>query len=128
MKIRFLTLSLIVITLILFSCGDDSKDSSPNNQKFNKEDFYGVWEENGSESSGCTEVIKIDATKFYFGIKCGADFTYDNGATYTFEANEFAFSNSGYWRFKILSKTNSTFKTQRFIETADMGEFNYTKL
>jgi hypothetical protein len=105
MKLRIFSLSLIVITIVLFSCSDDSKDPSPSNQKFNKEDFYGTWQEDGSESSGCTEVIKIDATKFYFGFKCGADFTYDNGATYTYKDNEFSFSSSGFWRFKILSTT-----------------------
>jgi hypothetical protein len=126
MKRNLLTLSLIITTLVL-SCSDDDskKDSSPT---FKKEDFYGTWEENGSETSGCTKVIKIDATKYYFGSKCGADFTFDNGATYTYEDNQFSFSSSGYWRFKIMSRTTTTFKTQRYIETADLGEYNYTKL
>jgi hypothetical protein len=127
MKLKFLTWSLMVTTLVFFSCGDDSKEPSP--QNFNKEDFYGTWEQDGSQNSGCTAVIKIEAAKFYFGSKCGNDFTYDNGSTYTFEDNEFKLSvNLSYMRFKILSRTTTTFKTTRYVETANMGEYNYTKL
>jgi hypothetical protein len=130
MKNTILKLSYcLLIVATLFSCGDDSK-SSPVAPTFKKEDLYGTWQEdNSTTSDGCARVIKVEATMFYFGIKCGTDFTFDNGAPFTYQENEFKFSSSGsYWRFKILSKTSTTFKTHRFVETADLGEYNYTKL
>jgi hypothetical protein len=119
----------VLILMTLFSCGDDSKSNSVA-PTFKKEDLYGTWQEDGSTTSdGCTRIIKIEATMFYFGIKCGTDLTFDNGASYTYLDNEFKFSSSlSYWRFKILSKTSTTFKTHRFVETADLGEYNYAKL
>jgi hypothetical protein len=130
MKNMFLKSSCyLLVLIILFSCGDDSKSSTVT-PTFKKEDSYGTWQEdNSTTSNGCTRVIKVEAAMFYFGIKCGTDFTFDNGAPYTYQDNEFKFSSSGsYWRFKILSKTSTTFKTHRYVETADLGEYNYTKL
>ena len=130
MKNTFSKLSYCLLILVtLFSCGDDSK-SSPVTPIFKKEDLYGTWQEdNSTTSDGCTRVIKIEAMMFYFGSKCGTNLTFDNGAAYTYQDNEFKFSSSlSYWRFKILSKTSTTFNTHRFVETADLGEYNYTKL
>jgi hypothetical protein len=56
-KLKLLYAVLFAVAII--ACSKD--DESPT---FKKEDFVGIWKEDGTEDNGCVDVVKFDATKF----------------------------------------------------------------
>jgi len=127
MKNKFLTILSIGLFALLLSC-NKSGDPAPSSS-FKKEDFNGTWQEDGSEASGCTQLIKIDATYFIHGIKCGTTLTFGNGLAYTFANNSIAYSEGGStWKLEITTRTSTTFKAKLYGEGFLLSEPSYTKL
>jgi hypothetical protein len=130
MKNGILSGLLIFVITGMLSCGSDDPVLNGKGSSYSKEDFYGIWKRDGSESSGCFEVIKIDATYVYLGIICGNDTTFVPGHTYTFSNNTFTFveTGAGTWKYLISDRTNTTFKAQVSFDILSPKERTFTKL
>src|SRR5687767_3872762 len=110
-KLNLLYALLFAVAIV--ACKDD--DESPS---FKKEDFFATWKEDGTEDGDCFDVIKLDATKWYEGTKCGtADADFDGGTTYTYD-NKSAFIISFFGleaKYVVTSKTATTFKVDEYF-------------
>jgi hypothetical protein len=124
-KLKLLYAVLFAVAII--ACSKD--DESPT---FKKEDFVGIWKEDGTEDNGCVDVVKFDATKlFTYGEKCGtqdAEFFFD-GAVFTFDGKSFKITDSGIEeKYVIVSKTATTFKADYYISNTKFSTSSYTKV
>jgi hypothetical protein len=123
---KTLSLCSLIILSLLFSCSKKSESPS-----YKKADFAATWEENGSLQSGCTRLIKFDATKMYDGEKCAADQSFDSGTTYTYDnKNTITLDPSSGFAIKyvILSLNATTLKMDYYLNNVKFGTLTYTKL
>lgn len=125
-KLNFL-LALVILVMVAACKDDDDNDTS-----LKKEDFYGVWEVDGSLANGCTALVKFDATKIFAGTKCGVtqnipqtgiDYAFDAAQktiTYTVAGNQ--------TKYVVTSKTATKFTADVYSGSQKIGTTSYTKL
>ena len=122
-----LKLLCALIALVMIACADDDDVKKPT---FKQADFYGTWEQYGTESDGCTDIISIDEFFIDYGTMCDSEQTFVYGYSYDFKNNSISHLDMDYLNIKyvIKSTTAASFEADFYRDNVKIETQTFVRL